>query len=73
MPADWNDRSDEEFRTAFREWVDDNCPGRLRYMRKQRPLFDEVADWYHALAAKVAWLASTWPKQWRHGLSPAKR
>jgi alkylation response protein AidB-like acyl-CoA dehydrogenase len=72
MVTDWNDRPDEEFRAAFRAWVDDNCPGRLRYMRKQRPLFDEVADWYHALAAK-GWLAPTWPKQYGGmGLSPAK-
>jgi len=72
METDWNDRPDEEFRAAFRAWVDDNCPSRLRYMRKQRPLFDEVADWYRALAAK-GWLAPTWPKQYGGmGLSPAK-
>jgi alkylation response protein AidB-like acyl-CoA dehydrogenase len=72
MATDWNDRPDEEFRAAFRSWVDDNCPVHLRYMRKQRPLFDEVAEWYRALAAK-GWLAPTWPKQ--HGgmgLTPAK-
>jgi len=72
MVIDWNDRPDEEFRTAFRAWVDDNCPSRLRYMRKQRPLFDEVADWYRALATK-GWLAPTWPKQYGGmGLSPGK-
>jgi alkylation response protein AidB-like acyl-CoA dehydrogenase len=72
MAADWNDISDAEFRATFRAWVDANCPADLRYMRKQRPLFDEVAVWYHALAAK-GWLAPTWPKE--HGgmgLSPAK-
>lgn len=72
MVNDWNDRPDEEFRAAFRSWVDDNCPSHLRYMRKQRPLFDEVAEWYRALAAK-GWLAPTWPKQYGGmGLSPAK-
>ncbi len=41
-------------------------------MRKQRPLFDEVADWYHALA-KQGWLAPTWPRQYGGmGLSPGK-
>jgi alkylation response protein AidB-like acyl-CoA dehydrogenase len=72
MAADWNDLPDEEFRAVFRRWVDDNCPPDLRYMRKQRPLFDEVAQWYHALAGK-GWLAPTWPKQYGGmGLSPAK-
>lgn len=72
MAPDWNDISDAEFRTTFRAWVEDNCPTDLRYMRKQRPLFDEVAVWYHALAAK-GWLAPTWPKQYGGmGLSPAK-
>jgi hypothetical protein len=72
MAVDWNELSDEEFRKVFRSWVDENCPPHLRYMRKQRPLFDEVAEWYHALAAK-GWLAPTWPRE--HGgmgLSPAK-
>jgi alkylation response protein AidB-like acyl-CoA dehydrogenase len=72
MAPDWNDMSDVEFRATFRTWVEANCPADLRYMRKQRPLFDEVAVWYHALAAK-GWLAPTWPRE--HGgmgLSPAK-
>lgn len=72
MGIDWNDVSDEEFRTTFRAWVDASCPAHLRYMRKQRPLFDEVAAWYRALAAK-GWLAPTWPKEYGGmGLSPAK-
>jgi alkylation response protein AidB-like acyl-CoA dehydrogenase len=72
MAPDWNDISDAEFRAAFRAWVDENCPAELRYMRKQRPLFDEVAVWYHALADK-GWLAPTWPKQYGGmGLTPAK-
>jgi alkylation response protein AidB-like acyl-CoA dehydrogenase len=72
MQSDWNDLSDAEFRAAFRAWVEENCPADLRYMRKQRPLFDEVAVWYHALSAK-GWLAPTWPKQYGGmGLSPAK-
>ena len=72
MGPDWNDISDVEFRATFRAWVEENCPAELRYMRKQRPLFDEVAVWYYALAAK-GWLAPTWPKQYGGmGLSPAK-
>jgi alkylation response protein AidB-like acyl-CoA dehydrogenase len=72
MAFDWNDVSDEEFRATFRAWVDQNCPAHLRYMRKQRPLFEEVAEWYHALAAK-GWLTPTWPRQYGGmGLSAAK-
>ena len=72
MMSDWNDIPDEEFRSVFRAWVDQNCPSHLRYMRKQRPLFDEVTQWYHALAAK-GWLAPTWPQQYGGmGLSAAK-
>ncbi|MCP3468814.1 acyl-CoA dehydrogenase family protein [Bradyrhizobium sp. CCGUVB1N3] len=72
MASDWNDIPDEEFRSAFRAWVDLNCPAHLRYMRKQRPLFNEVAEWYHALAAK-GWLAPTWPQEYGGmGLSAAK-
>lgn len=61
---DWNALSDEEFRQMFRTWVDANCPAHLRFMRKQRPLFDEVAEWYHALAEK-GWLSPVWPQE--HG------
>jgi alkylation response protein AidB-like acyl-CoA dehydrogenase len=72
MTSDCDDISDEEFRSSFRAWVGQNCPAHLRYMRKQRPLFSEVAEWYHKLADK-GWLAPTWPRQ--HGgmgLSAAK-
>lgn len=61
---DWNVLSDDEFRGIFREWVDANCPSHLRFMRKQRPVFDEVAEWYHALAEK-GWLSPVWPQE--HG------
>jgi alkylation response protein AidB-like acyl-CoA dehydrogenase len=61
---DWNALPDEEFRSIFRQWVDENCPQHLRFMRKQRPVFDEVADWYHALARK-GWLSPVWPQE--HG------
>lgn len=72
MATDWNALSDDEFRQVFRDWVAENCPPRLRYMRKQRPLFDEVADWYRALSKK-GWLAPTWPQAYGGmGLSPAK-
>jgi len=72
MAEDCNALSDEDFRATFRAWVEANCPPRLRNMRKQRPLFDEVADWYRALS-KQGWLAPTWPKEYGGmGLSPGK-
>jgi alkylation response protein AidB-like acyl-CoA dehydrogenase len=72
MQQDWNALSDEEFRRIFRDWVEENCPKELRFMRKQRPLFDEVAVWYHNLARK-GWLAPVWPQAYGGmGLNPSK-
>jgi alkylation response protein AidB-like acyl-CoA dehydrogenase len=69
---DWNALSDEEFRRIFRDWVEENCPKELRFMRKQRPLFDEVAVWYHNLA-REGWLAPVWPQAYGGmGLNPSK-
>jgi alkylation response protein AidB-like acyl-CoA dehydrogenase len=70
--TDWNALPDEDFRRAFRELVEAKCPPEMRYMRKQRPLFNEVAEWYHALA-EAGWLAPTWPvEHGGMGLGPAK-
>ena len=72
MATDWNALPDEEFRQRFRTLVEEKCPADLRFMRKQRPLFDEVATWYHALA-EAGWLAPVWPVEYGGmGLSPAK-
>ena len=69
---DYNAMSDAEFRKIFRDWVDVNCPQHLRFMRKQRPTFDEVADWYHALNDK-GWLSPVWPVDYGGmGLDAAK-
>ncbi|MEE2861435.1 MAG: acyl-CoA dehydrogenase family protein, partial [Pseudomonadota bacterium] len=69
---DYNAMSDADFRTLFRDWVDANCPQHLRFMRKQRPTFDEVADWYHALNDK-GWLSPVWPVDYGGmGLDAAK-
>lgn len=69
---DWNALPDETFRQIFRDWIEANLPRHMRFMRKQRPLFDEVAEWYHALADK-GWLSPVWPQD--HGgmgLNPTK-
>ncbi len=72
MATDWNALSDEAFRAAFADLVARRLPNELRFMRKQRPLFDEVAVWYHALAEE-GWLAPVWPvEHGGMGLSPAK-
>ncbi len=72
MVTDWNALSDEEFRAAFRDLVERRLPVELRFMRKQRPLFDEVAVWYHALAEE-GWLSPVWPIEYGGmGLNPTK-
>ncbi|WP_120429960.1 acyl-CoA dehydrogenase family protein [Acinetobacter baylyi] len=70
--TNWNALSDDEFRQIFRDWVLENCPESLRYMRKQRPLYEEVKEWYQALSNK-GWLAPVWPVEYGGmGLNPAK-
>ena len=72
MTLDCNSLPDEEFRTLFREWVLENCPAELRYLRKQRPVYEEVKVWYQALAKK-GWLSPVWPREYGGmGLSPGK-
>lgn len=72
MSQDWNSLPDEEFRRIFRTWVDENCPPELRFIRKQRPLYEEVKGWYQALSRK-GWLAPVWPREYGGmGLSAAK-
>jgi alkylation response protein AidB-like acyl-CoA dehydrogenase len=72
MATDWNAMPDAEFRAAFRDLVERRLPADLRFMRKQRPLFDEVAVWYHALAEE-GWLSPVWPvEHGGMGLNPAK-
>ena len=69
---DWNALSDDAFRAIFRDWVDATCPAGLRFMRKQRPTFAEVAVWYRLLADK-GWLSPLWPQaHGGMGLNPAK-
>jgi alkylation response protein AidB-like acyl-CoA dehydrogenase len=72
MATDWNALSDDDFRAAFRDLVERRLPAELRFMRKQRPLFDEVAVWYHALNEE-GWLSPVWPVAYGGmGLNPAK-
>lgn len=69
---DWNVLPDETFRQIYRDWIEANLPQHMRFMRKQRPLFDEVAEWYHALADK-GWLSPVWPQEYGGmGLNPTK-
>ena len=70
--TDWNALPDDAFRDAFRDLVARRLPPELRFMREQRPVFDTVSVWYHALAEE-GWLAPVWPvEHGGMGLTPAK-
>jgi alkylation response protein AidB-like acyl-CoA dehydrogenase len=56
---DWNAMSDEEFRQAAIDFINQHCPADLRY-REERPRFEESRVWYLAMAAE-GWLAPGWP------------
>lgn len=69
---DWNALSDQEFRHIFSSWVVENCPEKFLFMRKQRPLYEEIKVWYQALADK-GWLSPLWPQEYGGmGLNPSK-
>ena len=70
-PADWNDISDEDFRTIVRDWFEKEYPENLRYPSR-RLRWEEIKPWYLKLSAK-GWVAPAWPRE--HGgmgLSPSK-
>ena len=70
-PQDWNDISDEDFRTIVRDWFEKEYPEELRYP-SHRFRWAEIKDWYLKLSAK-GWVAPAWPRE--HGgmgLSPSK-
>jgi alkylation response protein AidB-like acyl-CoA dehydrogenase len=72
MATDWNALSDEDFRAAFRDLVERRLPQELRFMRKQRPVYEEIKVWYDALAEE-GWLSPVWPvEHGGMGLNPAK-
>lgn len=72
MATDWNALSDEDFRAAFRDLVERRLPQELRFMRKQRPVYEEIRVWYDALAEE-GWLSPVWPvEHGGMGLNPAK-
>ena len=69
---DWNAMPDEEFRRFFRNWLIENCPQELLFMRKQRPLYEEVKVFYHNLA-RDGFLAPLWPQEYGGmALNPTK-
>ncbi|SMH43379.1 acyl-CoA dehydrogenase family protein [Mesorhizobium australicum] len=72
MATDWNAMSDDDFRAAFRDLVERRLPPELRFMRKQRPLYEEIKVWYDGLAEE-GWLSPVWPVEYGGmGLNPQK-
>ena len=70
-PQDWNDISDEDFRTIVRDWFEKEYPQEMRYPA-HRFRWAEIKDWYMKLSAK-AWVAPAWPREYGGmGLSPSK-
>ena len=69
---DYNARSDQDFRTEVRGWIEVNYPSHLRFPIERLHRRD-TRIWYDRLAAK-GWLAPGWPKeQGGMGLDAAKR
>jgi alkylation response protein AidB-like acyl-CoA dehydrogenase len=69
---DWNALDDDEFRIQVREFIDTNCPQRLKNHPRRIPGWSTTKEWYLALSKK-GWLAPAWPR--RYGgmeLTPAK-
>ena len=62
-PTDWNDISDEDFRTVVRDWFEKEYPEQMRYPAR-RFRWSEIKDWYLKLSAK-GWVAPAWPRE--HG------
>ena len=72
MQTDWNAISDDDFRAAFRDLVERRLPQELRFMRNQRPIYQEIKVWYDALAEE-GWLSPVWPvENGGMGLNPQK-
>jgi len=70
MP-DWNAMTDDEFRRAAVDFVEQHCPQDLRYL-VGRPGWERGKVWYMAMA-EHGWLCPSWPVE--HGgmaLKPAK-
>lgn len=68
---DWNERSEDEFRSVVRRFIHANYPSALRNPPK-RLHWEEIQGWYMTLS-RQGWLAPAWPRE--HGgmgLAPAK-
>ena len=71
LDADWNQMSDEEFRSTLRRFYRQKYPDNLRNIQR-RLHWDEIKEWTHTLSAQ-GWLAPAWPQQFGGmGLAPDK-
>lgn len=69
---DWNALDDDALRVAAIDFIEQNLPPRLRFM-KRRALWVEMKDWYLAMA-REGWLVTNWPVEYGGmGLTPAKQ
>ncbi|MEK6593876.1 MAG: acyl-CoA dehydrogenase family protein [Pseudomonadota bacterium] len=69
--TDYNQISDEAFRTTVRTFFEQNYPAHLRFTAR-RLRWEEIKGWYLTLSGK-GWIAPNWPRE--HGgmgLSPQK-
>jgi len=68
---DWNELTDEEFRSRVRREFESGYPERLRYP-SHRLRWSELREWYSYMARK-GWIAPAWPREsGGMGLSPSK-
>ncbi len=69
--ADWNQLSDQEFRSTLRRFYRQHYPESMRNIQR-RLHWDEIKDWTDTLS-RQGWLAPAWPKQFGGmGLAPDK-
>ena len=69
--GDWNQLSDEDFRSIIRHWFEREYPADMRFTPR-RMHWHEVRDWYQKLVAR-GWAAPGWPREYGGmGLTPAK-
>src|SRR4051812_11550916 len=71
VTRDWNALTDDEFRQAARNFIEEFCPVHIR-RGEEHIRWEQSRGWYRAMA-EHGWLAPGWPAE--HGgmaLSPAK-
>ncbi|MGP1609075.1 MAG: acyl-CoA dehydrogenase family protein, partial [Burkholderiales bacterium] len=69
--TDYNEMSDDAFRSEVRAYFETQYPPNLRFMAR-RLRWAEIRGWYLTLSRK-GWIAPNWPREYGGmGLSPQK-